>query len=259
MGLRKIVFIACAVVVVAAAVFLVVRRQATPGKVSQFGEYQGYSEETYDGSKRVSDYLTLSDGTRLAYDVILPTQKGIPADQPLPVLFKYTPYGRTWTVFDKNGKLILGDIAPLDWSIEAYLRLRHLFDRENGRFLDPLLRDRWLGVMVKHGYVIVSVDRPGSGASFSSPTPGEHGDGCEVRERDPGLDRLPALVRWEHRHVRRLPTGRGPVCGGRGGQPALEGDLAGGQLDGALSGRELSGRRVQQSVLDPVRRIGPQT
>ncbi len=38
--------------------------------------------------------------------------------------------------------------------------------------LDPLFHDRWLGIMVKHGYVIVSVDRPGTGASFSSPTPG---------------------------------------------------------------------------------------
>jgi putative CocE/NonD family hydrolase len=44
--------------------------------------------------------------------------------------------------------------------------------REQGRYMDPLWRDRWLGSVVKHGYIVVSVDRPGTGASFSSPTPG---------------------------------------------------------------------------------------
>ncbi len=80
---------------------LVVRSQAIPGKLSQFGEYQGYSEETYDGSKRTSDYLKLSDGTRLAYDVIRPTKKENPADQRLPSV-QVHPYGRTWTVFERT-------------------------------------------------------------------------------------------------------------------------------------------------------------
>ena len=60
-------------------------------KVSQFGKYQGYTEKIYDGYKRASDFLTLSDGTRLAYDVYLPTKKRVPASQPYPVLFLYTP------------------------------------------------------------------------------------------------------------------------------------------------------------------------
>ena len=75
-------------------------------KVSDFGKYQGYSEAIYDGTRRSSDYLTLSNGTRLAYDLILPTKKGVPAGEPLPVLFKYTPYLRTFTLFDKDGKNI---------------------------------------------------------------------------------------------------------------------------------------------------------
>ena len=139
-------------------------------KISEFGKYQGYTDAVYDGSQRTSDYLTLSDGTRLAYDLIIPTRKGVPAEKPLPVLFKYTPYGRAWTIFDENGKLLIGDFVDLP--TRAMLRIRFWVLGDRGRILDPLFRDRWLGTMVKHGYVVVSVDRPGTGASFPSPTPG---------------------------------------------------------------------------------------
>ena len=138
--------------------------------ISTFGKYQGYSQAIYDGHQRTSDYLTLSDGTRLAYDLIIPTRKGITAEKPLPVLFKYTPYGRAWTIFDKNGKLLIEHFV--DRPTQTFLRLRYRFARERGRILDPLFRDRWLGNVVKYGYIVVSVDRPGMGASFSSPTPG---------------------------------------------------------------------------------------
>jgi len=138
--------------------------------ISEFGKYQGYSQADHDGTQRTSEYLKLSDGTRLAYDLIIPTRKGIPADKPLPVLFKYTPYGRAWTIFDKNGKLLIGNFV--DKPTQAMLRLRYRFAGERGHILDPLFRDRWLGNLVRHGYIVVSVDRPGMGASFSSPTPG---------------------------------------------------------------------------------------
>ena len=45
-------------------------------RISEFGKYQGYTEKAYDDSQRSSDYLTLSDGTRVAYDLFLPTKKG---------------------------------------------------------------------------------------------------------------------------------------------------------------------------------------
>jgi uncharacterized protein len=105
----------------------------------------------------------------LAYDLIIPTQKGILADTPLPVLFKYTPYGRTWTIYDEMGNLLVGKFV--DWPTRALLRVRYWLAGNQGRILDPLFRDRWLGELVKHGYVVVSIDRPGTGASFSSPTP----------------------------------------------------------------------------------------
>jgi putative CocE/NonD family hydrolase len=150
---------------------IVYRMKSTnQAKVSEFGKYQGYSIPDYDGSKRTSDYLTLSDGTRLAYDLIIPTKRGLSADKQLPVLFKYTPYGRAWTIFDKKGKLLIGDFV--DWPTQAMLRVRYLLAGERGRVLDPLFRDRWLDSVVKHGYIVLSVDRPGTGASFASPTPG---------------------------------------------------------------------------------------
>ncbi len=138
--------------------------------VSEFGKYQGFSEAVYDGTRRTSDYLTLSDGTRLAYDLIIPTKKGILANQPLPVVFSYTPYGRTWTIFDENNHFLVGDLVDLPTKMMAHIRYWILGDQ--GRMMDPLFKDPWLGSVVKHGYIIVSVDRPGTGASFSSPTPG---------------------------------------------------------------------------------------
>jgi putative CocE/NonD family hydrolase len=138
--------------------------------ISKFGQYQGYSQAVYDSSQRTSDYLTLSDGTRLAYDLIIPAKKSIPAGRPLPVLFKYTPYGRAWTIFDENGKLLIGDFVDLP--TRAMLRVRYWMAGDRGRILDPLFRDRWLDTAIKYGYVVVSVDRPGTGASFASPTPG---------------------------------------------------------------------------------------
>jgi putative CocE/NonD family hydrolase len=148
------------------------QRKAGKPMISEFGKYQGYSETVFDGTQRTSDYLTLSDGTRLAYDLIIPTKKGALAGQPLPVLFKYTPYGRAWTIFDKNGKFLIGDFANLDWLTKVMMRVRYIVMGDKGRILDPLFRDRWLDSVVKYGYIVVSVDRPGTGASFASPTPG---------------------------------------------------------------------------------------
>ncbi len=150
-------------------------------KVSEFGKYQGYSEAIYDGARRTSDYLTLSNGTRLAYDLILPTKKGVPAGGPLPVLFKYTPYLRTFTIFDKNGKNIIAELFDLGWKEKAMLRIRYWFS-DQGRFMDPLFRTGWLKNMVKHGYAVIVVERPGTGASFGRLNPSFEAGAKEVDE-----------------------------------------------------------------------------
>jgi putative CocE/NonD family hydrolase len=150
-------------------------------KVSAFGKYEGYSEAIYDGGRRTSDYLTLSNGTRLAYDLILPTKKGIPSGRRLPVLFKYTPYLRTFTIFDKNGKNIIADLYDLGWKEKAMLRIRYWFS-DQGRFMDPLFRTKWLKDMVKHGYAVIVVERPGTGASFGRLNPSFEAGAREANE-----------------------------------------------------------------------------
>jgi uncharacterized protein len=157
-------------VVLLSTLVVVLHPNGVPEKVSEFGRYKGYSEAAYDGSQRSSDYLALSDGTRLAYDLFLPTKKGIAADKPLPVLFKYTPYDRAWTIWGPDGHNNFCDIASV-WYCDPGLRLRALITplvvpHSNGAIKDALNRTEWLGKMVNSGYAVIVVDRPGTGASF---------------------------------------------------------------------------------------------
>jgi putative CocE/NonD family hydrolase len=153
------------VVLLLTAIFSVGKRLLSPLKISVFGKYRGFSEKIYDGTQRSSNYLTLSDGTRLAYDLILPTQKGQPAREPLPVLFKYTPYLRTFTIFDKNGRDIFSGLFKLGWKERAMLRVRYIL-YERGHLMDALFRTKWLEPLILHGYAVVVVERLGTGASF---------------------------------------------------------------------------------------------
>ena len=162
-------------------VCLIYKRAVAQEKVSALGKYEGHSEALYDGARRTSDYLTLSNGTRLAYDLILPMKKGVPADGRLPVLFKYTPYLRTFTIFDENGKNIIADLYDLGWKERAMLRVRYWLS-DQGRFMDPLFRTGWLKNMVKHGYAVIVVERPGTGASFGKLNPSFEAGAREVEE-----------------------------------------------------------------------------
>jgi putative CocE/NonD family hydrolase len=151
--------------IVAVTAFFLYKRQAGREKVSQFGKYHGYTEAAYDGNQRRSEYLTLSNGTRLAYDLYLPTKNGVPADKPLPVLFKYTPYTRAFTIFDKDGRNIISDLFHLGWKEKTFLRLRYWFSKR-GNLMDAVFRTKYLERMLKHGYAVIVVERPGTGASF---------------------------------------------------------------------------------------------
>ena len=133
--------------------------------MSEFGKYNGYTTPAYDGYKRTSDYLSLSNGTRLAYDLYLPTSGGKTASEPLPVLFKYTPYGRAWTAFAPDGTNNLDKLMPLQWYEDLMLRVRTRLV-VNGNVLDHVWRTKWLGDMLNSGYAVVVVERPGAGASF---------------------------------------------------------------------------------------------
>jgi putative CocE/NonD family hydrolase len=151
-------------VAVLLAVLAIYPQRTAQVRVSEFGRYQGYSEASYDGNRRTSAYLTLPNGTRLAYDLIVPTRKGVPAAEPLPVLFKYTPYLRTFTIFDRNGNNLIADLFEMPWWQRAYLRVRY-WTSDRGHLMDPLFRTRWLERMVRHGYAVIVAERSGTGAS----------------------------------------------------------------------------------------------
>jgi putative CocE/NonD family hydrolase len=153
------------IVIVIVALFFLYMRQAGRAKISSFGKYQGYSEAVYDGYQRRSEYLTLSNGTRLAYDLIFPTKKGVPAKGPLPTLFKYTPYNRTFTIFDKDGNNVIAGLFNLGWKEKVFLKLRYWSDKQ-GHLMDPIFRTKYLKNLLHHGYAVIVVERPGTGASF---------------------------------------------------------------------------------------------
>jgi len=105
-------------------------------KVSEFGKYEGYSEEMYDSWERNSKYIKMNDGVKLAMDIIRPIQNDRVVVKELPAVWVYYRYHRA---VEKDGKVL------------------SLVDR-----LPPLQ------TLIKHGYVIVVVDARGSGASFGS-------------------------------------------------------------------------------------------
>jgi uncharacterized protein len=159
----------------------VINRPAGAEKVSCPGNYKGYSEAVFDGNVRRSSHLTLSNGIRLAYDLILPAKKGVATDKPMPVLFKYTPYLRTFTIFDQDGKNIIADLFKLSWMEKVMLSIRYrIYDR--GNLMDPVFRTKWLDNMIKHGYAVIVVERPGTGASFGVLNPSFSSGAAEADE-----------------------------------------------------------------------------
>jgi putative CocE/NonD family hydrolase len=172
------------------------RRQAGRKRTSRLGHYHGYSDAIYDGYRRRSHYLALDDGTRLAYDLLLPTQADTPADEPLPILFKYTPYLRAFTIFDMDGTLLLGELYELKWYERAALRLRYMLS-DRGHLMDAVATTGWLKNMLHHGYAVVVVERPGTGASFGRMDPSFE---VGARQADEILDWI-AAQDWCDGHI----------------------------------------------------------
>lgn len=64
--------------------------------VSKPGAYSGYSPVLYDGDVRISQYVTVRDGTKLAVDIYRPTLNGQLVETPLPVVWMHSPYNRRY-------------------------------------------------------------------------------------------------------------------------------------------------------------------
>jgi len=120
----------------AAALGGVLLVRGSAGPVSQPGVYRGYSAPIYDGFVRTSQYVPVSDGTRLAVDIYRPTHEGKAVNEPLPVI----------------------------WTHERY----HRADLQNGTLTSAVLARSGLQQIIEHGYVIGIVDVRGAGASFGT-------------------------------------------------------------------------------------------
>ena len=119
-------------------------------QISEFGRYQGFSSAAYDDAIRSSQYVTVRDGVRLAVDLFRPMRGGAVADTPLPAL----------------------------WTHTRYQRASHTQSGEVTSTLD--LWDAWLFEVIRHGYVVATVDVRGAGASFGI----NRGQYCAEENRD---------------------------------------------------------------------------
>ncbi|GAB4343139.1 MAG: CocE/NonD family hydrolase [Candidatus Abyssubacteria bacterium] len=124
------------------------RDASTRRRVSRPFEYSGYTTAEYKSHVKFSEYVEMSDGTRLAVDVFLPS--GGPERASFPVVFQYTPYTR------------------------SYIRLRmHWWQRvlagiatgTRGPIFDASTRST-TRLLLSHGYAYVIADMRGTGASF---------------------------------------------------------------------------------------------
>lgn len=104
--------------------------------ISKFGVYEVYSSPIYEKWVRTSRYLEMSDGVKLALDIIRPAKNGNPVEAPLPVI----------------------------WDYYAYVRA----DIKDGKIVSIVDRASTLQTLVKHGYIIVVVDAIGRGASYGA-------------------------------------------------------------------------------------------
>jgi predicted acyl esterase len=128
---------------------------STENRVSRPGEYAGYSDAIYSDEYDItSQYVQVSDGTRLAMDLYRPIDKttGNVTEDPLPVLWMHTPYNRRYS--SPKGEL----------TVESY----------------PGTAAR----LVKYGYVVATVDFRGLYASYGHNEAYNRGEWMTAARRD---------------------------------------------------------------------------
>ncbi len=134
-------------------------------KASNFGVYKGYAKETYDGWVRRSVYVPVRDGTKIAVDIYRPTKGGMPHTERLPVAFQFKRYQRA--IVQPNGAVVTVLTGKGEYETMNYIQ-------------------KSVGHLLKCGYVIVSADRRGTGASFGVQTdlsnPKDSLDGYDIVE-----------------------------------------------------------------------------
>jgi putative CocE/NonD family hydrolase len=146
-----------ALILVGLVVVLVMSTPATAQneKTSRPGEYSGYSEPIYSEWRRMSQYVEVRDGTKLAVDIYRPAVNGVVVTDPLPLIWTHDRYHRA--------------NVSSDGTVEGIV--------ESRPELQPLLQ---------HGYIVAAVDVRGGGASFGMRrgpfTPEESQDAYDITE-----------------------------------------------------------------------------
>jgi len=118
-------------------------------RISEFGRYQGYSEAKYEEFARSSVYVPARDGIRLAVDIYQPSIGGQPVEEPMPAVLSFTRYWRAYELHNGGLRTIVGQVDP---------------GESVGRV--PTDSTRSPRELLRHGYVVVSADARGTGASF---------------------------------------------------------------------------------------------
>lgn len=114
-------------------------------RISEFGRYEGFSEERFSEWVATSQYLEMRDGVRLAIDVVRPAVEGKAVDEPLPVVWTHSRYHR-------NPGAIMRMFAGANARLP---QIDSMVDTQGA-----------LQLLVRHGYVVAAVGVRGSGASF---------------------------------------------------------------------------------------------
>lgn len=124
--------------------------------ISKPFRYKGYhkKEDAYLETKRISKYVEMSDGTKIAVDILIPTE-GPPRDS-FPVLLQFTPYNRSYMVPNMGlAKHLVSSFAKYGWGPE--------YDQST---IIPYVR-----FLLRRGYIVVNADMRGTGASYGSQMP----------------------------------------------------------------------------------------
>lgn len=146
----------------------------------QFNKYNGYSKPLYNKWIRTSQYLTVRDGTKLAFDLFRPVKNGKVVIDPLPVIWTHYRYHRA----DVQAGRLKKFFAKHSWS---KIFIKYITFIENNTKLNTQLDKRgWLKRLIAHGYIICVVDVRGGGASYGTSefpfSPSETRDAYDITE-----------------------------------------------------------------------------
>ena len=109
-------------------------------KISELGEYAGYTTADYKGFDYHSEYLEMRDGIKLAADICLP--KKLEKDKKIPTILYLTRYVRSF-----------------ETKFPFSLLSKTLFGQNTKKEIE---------FFTSYGYAVVIIDVRGTGASFGT-------------------------------------------------------------------------------------------